>query len=207
MANYTTNYKLYKPSRNDDLEIDTSLADVMDKIDTTIKGVEDLVGKDDTIGASKRIKAVEDEINDGRKTSDGNTFTKIGDHIRWVYANAKGSGGGGTASGVPRFIKKDTSGQAWEITIGTDGAITTLKVTDDPTILAQYQSTTVTPVQGATTFSYTLGFTAPNTNYRVSVIPNWGTNIWVTNKTTTSFTINFSAAPLNSAVDVVVFLQ
>ena len=38
MAEYTTNYNLYKPSRNDtDVEVDTSLSDNFTKIDTAIK--------------------------------------------------------------------------------------------------------------------------------------------------------------------------
>lgn len=38
MADYTTNYNLYKPSRNDtDIEVDTSLSDNFTKIDTAIK--------------------------------------------------------------------------------------------------------------------------------------------------------------------------
>jgi len=42
--------------------------------------------------------------------------------------------------------------------------------------------------------------------YGVVAVPNWSTTVYVTNKTTTSFKINFgTAAPASSTVDWIVF--
>jgi hypothetical protein len=59
---------------------------------------------------------------------------------------------------------------------------------------------------GATSLAVTLPQTLPNTNYAVYVTPQWNTSYWITNKTTTGFTINFGTAPAtNSALDWVIF--
>jgi len=54
--------------------------------------------------------------------------------------------------------------------------------------------------QGATTQVITI----PNgplsdTNYAVLVTPNWGTTVWITNKTTTNFTVNFGTVAIQYA--------
>lgn len=202
MPNYTENYGIYKPSRNDDLEIDTSLAGAMDKIDSTIKSVDDKIGKDDTTGVSKRIKDLETEVTDARKNVEGVSFGSVGEHVRWVYQNAIGSGGGGTGGstvGVPRFIKKDTNNQSWEISILTDGSIMTSKTDDSPTMLAIYNSSSNTLTSGLTNYTVVLPKALSNTNYRVSVTPSWNTTVWVNNKTASSFKVNFgTAVPTNS---------
>jgi hypothetical protein len=42
----------------------------------------------------------------------------------------------------------------------------------------------------------------PEANYAVIVMPNWDASAWMTNKTTTGFTIHFgTAVPANATVD------
>lgn len=49
---------------------------------------------------------------------------------------------------------------------------------------------------GATTLAVTLPKTESGSDYGVVATPGWATTVWVTGKSTTSFTLNFgSAAP------------
>lgn len=58
----------------------------------------------------------------------------------------------------------------------------------------------------ATTKAVALVSTEPDTNYGVVLVPNWDTRYWVTSKTATGFTANFStAAPANASIDWMVF--
>jgi len=58
----------------------------------------------------------------------------------------------------------------------------------------------------ATSLAVTLPKAESDTNYGVLVVPQWNTTVWITNKTTTGFTINFGTAPSsNSALDWFVF--
>lgn len=58
----------------------------------------------------------------------------------------------------------------------------------------------------ATTVAITFPRTEVDTNYGVNATPNWGTTVWVTNKTTTGCTVNFgTAAPANATVDLITF--
>lgn len=46
----------------------------------------------------------------------------------------------------------------------------------------------------------------PDAGYGVVATPNWGTTVWVTNKSTTGCTINFgTGAPANATVDLATF--
>ena len=70
-----------------------------------------------------------------------------------------------------------------------------------------FKGNNVAVAAGATSLAVSLPLTLPNTNYAVYVTPQWNTSVWVTNKTTTGFTINFgTAAPTGgSYVDWVIF--
>ena len=58
----------------------------------------------------------------------------------------------------------------------------------------------------ATTVAVTFPRTEVDTSYGVNATPNWGTTVWVTNKTTTGCTVNFgTAAPANATVDLITF--
>lgn len=58
----------------------------------------------------------------------------------------------------------------------------------------------------ATTTAVTFARTEPDTSYGVQATPSWGTTVWVTNRTTTGFTLNFgTGAPANAVVDVLTF--
>lgn len=58
----------------------------------------------------------------------------------------------------------------------------------------------------ATTVAVTFATPEPDTSYGVVATANWGTTVFVTNKATTGFTINFgTAAPANATVDYIVF--
>jgi len=70
-----------------------------------------------------------------------------------------------------------------------------------------FKGNNVAVAAGATSLAVTLSQTLNTTNYAVYVTPQWNTSVWVTNKTTTGFTINFgTAAPTGgSYVDWVIF--
>lgn len=58
----------------------------------------------------------------------------------------------------------------------------------------------------ATTKVITFPRTEVDTSYGVLATPNWGTTVWVTNKSTTGCTVNFgTAAPANATVDLITF--
>lgn len=58
----------------------------------------------------------------------------------------------------------------------------------------------------ATTKAVTFEREMPDTNYGAVATPNWSTTVYVTNRTTTGFTLNFgTAAPANATVDYVTF--
>lgn len=58
----------------------------------------------------------------------------------------------------------------------------------------------------ATSTSISFPRTEVDTSYGVNATPNWGTTVWVTNKTTTGCTVNFgTAAPASASVDVITF--
>jgi len=64
----------------------------------------------------------------------------------------------------------------------------------------------VTVASGSTSLAITLPKSEPDTSYGVIVTPQWNTTVWITNKTTTGFTINFGTAPsTNSALDWFVY--
>lgn len=58
---------------------------------------------------------------------------------------------------------------------------------------------------GATSLVVTFGTAEPDTNYAVFATPSWGAYVWVTGKSATQFTLNFStAAPTGGgSVDVI----
>jgi hypothetical protein len=64
----------------------------------------------------------------------------------------------------------------------------------DGRLFIKQKGVNVAVSEGSTSLTVTLPVTEPNTSYGVLVIPQWNTNVWVTNKTTTSFTINFGTA-------------
>jgi len=70
-----------------------------------------------------------------------------------------------------------------------------------------FKGNNVAVAAGATSLAVSLPLTLPITNYAVYVTPQWNTSVWITNKTTTGFTINFgTAAPTGgSYVDWVIF--
>ena len=58
----------------------------------------------------------------------------------------------------------------------------------------------------ATTVTITLPKTEDDANYGVVAVPNWGTTVFVTGKTTSQFVINFgTAAPASATVDWLTF--
>jgi hypothetical protein len=58
----------------------------------------------------------------------------------------------------------------------------------------------------ATTKAVTFLRTEPNALYGVVATPSWGTTVWVTNRTTTGFTLHFgTGAPANALVDWLTF--
>ncbi|MHB9023946.1 MAG: hypothetical protein ACYC7E_07170 [Armatimonadota bacterium] len=59
--------------------------------------------------------------------------------------------------------------------------------------------------QGATTYAVTFAVAEPDATYAVSVTPTWNTTVWVTNKATTGFTVNFgTAAPSGAKCDWII---
>jgi hypothetical protein len=67
-----------------------------------------------------------------------------------------------------------------------------------------------TVAQAVTAAASSVAVTFPRTevdaSYGVVATPNWGTTVWVTNKTTTGCTINFgTAAPASATVDFITF--
>jgi len=64
----------------------------------------------------------------------------------------------------------------------------------------------VTVTAGFTSISVTLPEPEPDTNYGVIVTPGWDTSVWITDKTTSGFTINFGTPPtVDSALDWFVY--
>lgn len=58
----------------------------------------------------------------------------------------------------------------------------------------------------ATSVAITFPREEPDTDYGVSVTPNWNTTVWVSNKTTTGCTINFgTAAGAGATIDLITF--
>ncbi len=58
----------------------------------------------------------------------------------------------------------------------------------------------------AVAHAVTLDMSEPDTSYGVQVTPSWDTRVWVTGRTTTGYTINFStAAPAGATVDAFTF--
>lgn len=58
----------------------------------------------------------------------------------------------------------------------------------------------------ATSVAVTFPRSEVDTNFGVVATPNWGTTVWVTNKSTTGCTVNFgTAAPANATVDLITF--
>lgn len=58
----------------------------------------------------------------------------------------------------------------------------------------------------ASTVTVTFPRTEVDASYGVVATPNWGTTVWVSNKSTTGCTINFgTAAPANATVDFITF--
>jgi hypothetical protein len=52
----------------------------------------------------------------------------------------------------------------------------------------------------------TLPYPEPDTNYGVLVSPTWNTTVWITSKTTTSFTVQFSSStPIGAKIDWLVY--
>lgn len=73
-------------------------------------------------------------------------------------------------------------------------------------LVARQKGVNVLVPANSTSIDISLPLTEPDTNYGVLVIPHWNTNIWVTGKTTTGFTINFGTAPtVDSSLDWFVF--
>lgn len=69
----------------------------------------------------------------------------------------------------------------------------------DGSVIGVGESGTATVNASSTSVNITFATTKPNTNYSVSVAPSWNTTFYVTNKTTTGFTINFGTAPGSSS--------
>jgi hypothetical protein len=63
-----------------------------------------------------------------------------------------------------------------------------------------------TPVTGAVAWNYLFVSPEPDGNYGVVVTPSWNTAVWVTAKSATGFTVNFSVAvPVGGSIDVATF--
>ncbi len=74
------------------------------------------------------------------------------------------------------------------------------------TIRVQQKGVNIKVPAGSTSLQVTLPVPEPDTNYGVLVVPQWNTTVWVTNKTTTGFTINFGTAPTtDNALDWFVY--
>jgi hypothetical protein len=59
---------------------------------------------------------------------------------------------------------------------------------------------------GSSYIDITLPVPEPDTNYGVIVTPQWNTTVWISNKTTTGFRVNFSIAPSQASyIDWLVF--
>ena len=60
--------------------------------------------------------------------------------------------------------------------------------------------------QTATSVSVAFSRAEPDADYGVHATPNWGTTVWVTDKTATGCTVRFgTAAPANATVDISIF--
>jgi hypothetical protein len=72
------------------------------------------------------------------------------------------------------------------------GAITNIKsISATSTAANNLRGINVPYTANSTTTTVTFGTAEPDANYAISITPSWNTTHWVTNKTTTGFTVNW----------------
>jgi hypothetical protein len=110
--------------------------------------------------------------------------------------------GGGTGNFTGKFISLYKAGTR-KFSIDHEGRIYAGGIENS---VGFQKGINVSVPAGATFINITLPIAEPDTNYGVVVTPQWNTTVWVTNKTTTGFRINFGTAPtVASALDWFLF--
>jgi len=103
----------------------------------------------------------------------------------------------------------DISGSCFDILRRNIAAATWTKVfevSNRGTIAPKQKGVGITVTAGATSLLVTLPEAEPDASYGVLVVPSWNTTVWVTNKTTSGFTVNFGTAPTaDSPIDYFIY--
>lgn len=74
------------------------------------------------------------------------------------------------------------------------GGTTIFKVDNAGRLYLRQKGVSVAVSEGSTSINITLPVSEEDTNYGVLVTPYWNTSVWITNKTTSGFTVNFGTA-------------
>jgi hypothetical protein len=110
--------------------------------------------------------------------------------------------GGGTGNFTGKFMSLYKAGTR-KFSIDHEGRIYAGGIENSPGF---QKGINVSVPAGATFIDITLPIAEPDANYGVVVTPQWNTTVWITNKNTTGFRINFGIAPtVASALDWFLF--
>jgi len=134
----------------------------------------------------------------------GNSNTDL-DHC--MIALMSGGGLYLTAMQLQNFVagallKPDASRGTYSLRCEDGSGNMAFEVRKRGTISTRQSATAASVTQTSTTLAVSLPVAEPNATYQVYAVPNWGTTVFVTSKTTGGFTINFgTAAPASATVD------